>query len=472
MFTWQRLSSIVYRWRRPQPAEPRSQPPSPAEGQTSPRTRKIKRQANPGLDPSLPAFGPLHCIRDDPPPALVLIIKEETWLQVVRRGINGGQDIERAVLNQDNEAVMDVYITAMRRIEAEARNCYDEVMDDRLTPEIFELMMIKDGCFFLHLALQLLGVEFTTDHGVLSTIPKMIKTASWRKALLTVGNQIPTIVIKELMKQAYFQNIVRNHRWEKPRDLFRMALYDLLLSPAAYNWVDLLHGLQCMVLGENPKTRTNIQTNLPDIELGDDDINDIINDGKQFLSATEMDKSGIKFRAGPAGSRGIKFTTGMFWSCLSLPSITVDHNTEIVFQNLVEYEALHEQQSNRKREVTSFLRLMKDMVHTREDIRILERQGIILAVSLVCKENLLGILARLNCGTHTTRELHTVRLLTSNYTRPATWKRIKLFFNVLIFLSIVQTVYAILTYHVDHPRHHSNSTTTNNTATKFVYHNI
>ncbi|KAK4425319.1 hypothetical protein Salat_1725900 [Sesamum alatum] len=177
-----------------------------------------------------------------------------------------------------------IYTSAVRLIEEKAKSCYADGATNSLTGPQFREMMIRDGCFFLQLALYLLcgsqQLGYPADHDVFSkrsNPPRFRDVKDWIQAMFFVGNQIPLVVLKELIKQRYFQKLIKAGKWKQPSELFRRALYELLLLPeleaqnprswraakglwgkvfaSRIQWLqlqqptDLLHGLQLLILG-------------------------------------------------------------------------------------------------------------------------------------------------------------------------------------------------------------------------------
>ncbi|KAL7145043.1 hypothetical protein ABFS83_07G052100 [Erythranthe nasuta] len=348
----------------------------------------------------------------------------------------------------DSFVTKETYFSAMGRVEQDARNSYDDPSVDLMTGSRFRKMMIVDGCFFLHLALLLLGAAdhlgYPVGHGVFGRGRSKGDVKHWIKAMTFVGNQIPIVVLKELMKQTFFQRVVTSQRkWDEPNGIFRRALYEFLIfqapSPKSGRriTIDLLHNLQGLVLGSGPKPDQTDE----DIDLESDITTTVIvnidDDGGQgFLSATHMERVGIRLKKQTrGGTKGIKFTTNIFGASLYLPCFAVDDDTDLVFRSLIDYEKRHvssSSSSNRPLEVMSYLRLMKDLVRSPEDIRLLEKRGIVTTCDLRHKEKLLRILGWKLHGNCITPELDTVRLLTRHYSSPAVWGNLKNFLGIVI----------------------------------------
>ncbi|KAL9161925.1 hypothetical protein ABFS82_07G052900 [Erythranthe guttata] len=460
-------------FRRRDPAKLQSVPRAGSAKKDNPPP-KILQLINTPMPPSpselqaLPRFGPLYSqgTRES-----YWSFKEEAWSIVEQSGGINNNDIYTIMGRAD--------------IEKAARGSYVNDANNLLQSE-FIWMMIKDGCFFLHLALLLLGASdhlgYPSGHLIFGGRQKAKDINDWMKAMLFVGNQIPAIVIKELMKQNFFQQLVRNNqgKWEEPRGIFRLALYQLLGLPPSQggviiynndddffgeNTTDLLHGLQCMVLGSVPKPKINISTSNVDFESGQHGIVPI-EDGQRFPSAVEMEQVSISFKRQTRGrgAKDIQFSENFHGASLRLPVFAVGDDTELVFQSLIDYEKTQKNSSPTNSKiinrwgVSSYVRLMKDLVRGREDVKLLEKQGIITSCDLKHKDNLPGVLGRLTgCEGFITSELDTVRLLTTHYSRPAVWGNLKkslkilitfvISFFVMFVLTFLQTFYTIYEYH-------------------------
>ncbi|KAA8530928.1 hypothetical protein F0562_005613 [Nyssa sinensis] len=358
---------------------------------------------------SLPVFGPFYEGNTSVMPAL----KEAAWQHVLGRSPT-----------REPETIA-AYLSSVRRIENLARNTYSDNSVDLLKRSQFQWMMIKDGCFILQLALFALGgkeqLGHPPDHLIFGEQRNMNKRIrKWTKSLFFVGNQIPLVVLRELMKQSFFQQVLSAGKWERQYpDLFRRALYQMLVLPEQNKQThhrmftttllhglsqklgfetkdyflqqepsDLLHGLQLLVVG-------------PGKEPNEDDYEDtdLEGDGEDFgsgitiRSATELRQAGIHFRrAKGIGLRGIKFTTNMFYAVLTLPTFTVEDDTELVFRYLRNYEIT--QRLGRKREVSPYLQFMSELIRTPDDAELLATRRIIRATRNQC-EMLTGILSRL-----------------------------------------------------------------------------
>nr|DAD33126.1 TPA_asm: hypothetical protein HUJ06_011977 [Nelumbo nucifera] len=46
-----------------------------------------------------------------------------------------------------------------------------------------------------------------------------------------ITNQFPLVVVKEMMKQSFFQDLLKRGKWKRPKDLQRIVVYDTLVEP-------------------------------------------------------------------------------------------------------------------------------------------------------------------------------------------------------------------------------------------------
>ncbi|KAL0388242.1 UNVERIFIED_CONTAM: hypothetical protein Sradi_2706000 [Sesamum radiatum] len=217
-------------------------------------------------------FGPIYARNEDK----YYKYKLEAWEHVQKNS-----DERPAV-------TIGIYTSAVRLIEEEAKSCYaDDGVTKSLTGPQFREMMIEDGCFFLQLALYLL------------------------------------VVLKELIKQSYFQKVIKAGKWKQPSELFRRAFYELLLLPeleaqksnpwraakglwgmvfaSTIQWLwlqqqqptDLLHGLQLLILGPEQKEE---EEEHEDLEAQYETANSSgAIDETTSSSATDLKQSGMHF---------------------------------------------------------------------------------------------------------------------------------------------------------------------------------
>ncbi|KAL2229621.1 UNVERIFIED_CONTAM: hypothetical protein Sindi_1556500 [Sesamum indicum] len=418
-------------------------------------------------------FGPIYARSEDK----YYKYKLESWEHVQKNS-----DERPAV-------TIGIYTSAVRLIEEEAKSCYaDDGVTKSLTGPQFREMMIEDGCFFLQLALYLLGgsqqLRYPADHDIFtkrSNPPRFRDVKNWIEAMFFVGNQIPLVVLKELIKQSYFEKVIKAGKWKQPSEFFRRALYELLLLPeleaqkssasraakgiwgkvfaSRIQWLwlqqqqptDLLHGLQLLILGpELDPTEQKEEEEHEDLEAQYEtaDTSGAI-DETTSSSATDLKQSGMHFWPSEGiGSRGICFTNTMFlchgYPILHLPPILMEDDTELMFQSLRNYE-ISQKLGVRQREVCSYIRFMSELIPTPDDAKLIADKGVIQG-NLKHKHKLPGILRGLASRDNYNQNLRVVKLKISDYSPPI-WKKYWHIISLGLIITVLQTVYTILPYY-------------------------
>ncbi|KAG8369817.1 hypothetical protein BUALT_Bualt14G0053200 [Buddleja alternifolia] len=456
------------------------------------RDERIMDEVITKLEDSLPRFGPLYIVEQDSIDAT----KDKAWQHLLKNSASS---------ELDQSITMEIYSSAIRKVEQEAKEAYAEKVSG--IGSQFLWMMIKDGCFFLQLALLILGsspehLGYPSNDPIFGKKHNKKDVKKWIEAMLFPGNQIPLVVLHKLMNQQFFQNILAKRKWEPPQfDLCKMVLYDFLVFPARKGSnqglcrkerivnsdqpSDLLHGLQKLVLGPGPPGHlsneyeaadddidleaneeeeigrvfpTTIEDNGEGGDTGDrlrvilnaigmNTSNSTIDDRKRiFPCATELKRAGIRIRKlKNGGARSIHFKSYYLLAFLYLPAFPVDDNTEILFRILKSYE-ISQQFGKHRREISSYLRVMSDIIQTPRDVKLLEKNGIIVGNSDDA-EKLPGILNRLSSSCDKIRLTHEFRVLRSqirDYSSPLI--HYKGVINLVVFLTLLQTFFALLAY--------------------------
>ncbi|KAL3506208.1 hypothetical protein ACH5RR_031590 [Cinchona calisaya] len=406
------------------------------------------------LQPSHPRFGPFY--RED---ESEVSGKKAAWDKILEK-------------SPDNKnKTLESYLSAMRRIEKEARDAYggDKILYNyNLTQSEFRWMMIQDGCFFLLLALLILGVSpnqlgYPDKHIIFGKKDNEEDVKRWIESMFFVGNQIPLVVLNELMKQSFLQAIVqRVKNWEIPSDLSKKILYNLLVLPAleyANNQVtitsplpvDLLDALHRLMIGPGDLISMDLvenETTEDDLEAGAEKG---YSKGDISISATELSKKGIHFGiVEEGGCTEIDFKDYFLFPRLYLPTFTVDDDTELLCKSLKYYEISQKHcngEGKMSQVMRSYLQFMNDLICTYEDVKILEKRGIIRANNPYTKEKLPMMLNKLagKDKKTTTHKLHMLRIKLRDY-NIAPWEKFKIVAILLFVFTVIQTFLAALSY--------------------------
>lgn len=361
--------------------------------------------------------------------------KDSAWLHIV--------DKKRGSRND--------YMRSIEEVGKEAMDCYDTSIVDGstgVTDEFVELMA-KDGCFFLQLALHILGAGALLSYPPSNPyLAEQSDSSSYIPAMFFIGNQIPYVVINALMKQSFFREVIRNGKWNHyPKnevDLAKLALYRTVVEPQLSakaaerqpppsNVLEALHNL---LLGSRTKNPISPTRDLQDPEIGIED-----NETK-FPNVGELKKSGIRLRKAKRGVTNIQFSNYFFLTYLHVPPLTIDGLTKDLLTSLVDFEQLV---SESDRGVTAYIRFINELAPTYRDFVILRDKGIIHVKDEKLKSTIvvrmLDNLITPN-KSNFTPNLRLIRRKIEHHKRPP-WGIIG---GIISFFTIVQTVLAIVAY--------------------------
>lgn len=325
-------------------------------------------------------------------------------------------------------------LNTLEEIEEAARTTYADDTLDNLQSVEFQEMMAIDGCFFLLLAFSILGmgssgteVGFPEKHLIFGVGCVTEEMDQWLESMFFIGNQIPVIVLEEIMKLKFFQELKRGKQWKKPLDFVRRALYNFLMVENQPKPVDLIHCLQSVFLG----VKSGSHVTLPIMNL---DAGDAV---EEIPSAMELSKLGIKFKnlEGELGSRGIHYEHSALNDLLYLPVFKVDRYTELIIKCLHKYEMV---QASRgiEPEATSYFKLLSELIRTPQDVEVLYSQGVIQG-----RLEGLPVLLSSFAGMQLSENLRHVRQEIRSHPLHHWWKRI---YPMLKLIAVIATVLAFI----------------------------
>lgn len=425
-------------------------------------------------------FGPLF--GQDEEGSSVREAKEEAWKHVMKN-------------SKPSEAIVtEIYMSCIRNIEKKAKDSYDPdpVIWDKLSNSDFRDMMLKDTCLFLQLSFSLFrAVDNKLDDGELVDFPhlrniiSLSKRHKWVESMLHVGNQIPLVVIREVLKQSYFRQVVDNGKWKEPLfDPVKKSLFRILLSPTEYYWFgkhamhwtqelkeccDVLHGIHLLLVGPeiDPEKDEYEDDDDENDHIGDVEENRVTNtnsggssssddatkknNDKLLKNVIELKQAGIYFGVTKkgAGIKGIRFKSNLIYPKLYLPPLFIGCYTQLLLENQTQYEQTLD---SSLRQVSSYLIFMRDLVRTTQDAKILVSDGIVKGNRKYIQK-LPAILIHL--VPHNDKiidpNLTSVNIeINSFYQPPWVTSYFTILFSFTLFgiiISIAQTIYAVLAYH-------------------------
>nr|DAD32289.1 TPA_asm: hypothetical protein HUJ06_011140 [Nelumbo nucifera] len=395
--------------------------------------------------------------------------EQQAW-KVVRGCWDHLLESSGAKQKTDKVAILKQYKDAVAGVKNQIRSIYaykDEELGGGISSRWDdELMkkMIKQGCFMLQLALFSLGG--LKEHPVFHQAG-LEKISYWVACIFRFKNQIPLVVLRELMKQSFFESAVRSGNWKRPKDIPRTILFDFLLQPMlidprnktsfirklrnfaiANTCVDhahrepptLVHALWLSVTGRIHSGGAGKVNEAEEEDIGE---------WSTVRSATELQKVGINFRSNEGkGTRGIKFEKQMLEAVLYLPLLSIESSTKELLQNLIDYET-NTSLGRHQREVCAYLKLMSELVRTPEDAKVLAQHGVIHGDPKQ-EEQLPAMLTSFwlkDAGNNQNLGL-VRRQICIAYVKPKKWEKLRYLLILTVLLTLVQTIYSVLSFHL------------------------
>ncbi|KAK6914243.1 Protein of unknown function DUF247, plant [Dillenia turbinata] len=261
-------------------------------------------------------------------------------------------------LQKNKEFSLGRLVKAMRMMEGKARRCYKQPVD--LSEDEFIEMMLLDSCFVVELFRKFHSKE-DGDYNDPVFIMESIRS-SIRRDLVLFENQLPFFVL-----QAYFD--MTKIRDEPNVNLTHIALEFIrhvfpnpdcsptFPLPPNYEANHLLGLLYNSWIPSVPEQK---------LKIGRTSIRELID------CSTELQEKGVKFKAANGRSLlDIKFENGV----IEVPPLIVNNYTETIFQNLIAYER-HCPEGNPKY-VSDYIAVMDCLINSTKDVELLCKHGII-----------------------------------------------------------------------------------------------
>lgn len=359
---------------------------------------------------------------------------------------------------------MDFYFSAKDEIlelENEIRNSYEEKID--CEPENLALMLCLDGCFILEILRTLGGDKFLEGHEASNSYEPVFDRNKidftgfdFLNDILKLENQIPLKVLQKLLELEL--NSVDN----VPKKLFNVLIeatsskfypfkYDIrkwsLPQPNEryYHLLDLLHSL--IVYGSERADQID-RNALEKAVIG----------VRRIPPAVELGNSGIKFALCDGGIQKIKFERKS--ATIYLPPINITNHTEVLFHNLIAFEACKASEINY---VTCYLTLMDELIDSEEDVAVLRKSDIVInylgsdsevaelfnglckGVTVSRTDALAKLKGDVDNHYRSKFKVWFTELMKEHFSSP--WRSLALAGAIVaLLLTAVQTIYAILSY--------------------------
>ncbi|GKV16891.1 hypothetical protein SLEP1_g27461 [Rubroshorea leprosula] len=275
----------------------------------------------------------------------------------------------------DREAKLLDLEAAVTEMEEKVRQCYAEQIsfhDDRK----FARILLLDGCFIIALFLKSAKVISRDPDDPIFGMACMLQFLY--HDLILLENQIPWFVLerifdltKESIKQSadielhqlaiqFFGNIFTSGR---PPPEVKDSDTDKIK-----HIIDLLRTYLFLPYLKNTcqKQPSEQQNSSPQKTT----INEERESHKHLPSASRLTEAGVKFKRSNDSIFHIRFCKGV----LEVPSILIHNTTETIFRNLIAYEQCY---YHLEPIVTSYAKLMDNLIDKVDDLHILCKRGII-----------------------------------------------------------------------------------------------
>ncbi|XP_042493093.1 UPF0481 protein At3g47200-like [Macadamia integrifolia] len=309
-------------------------------------------------------------------------------------------------------AALSDYVKAVRGLEERAYQCYPDLkVDER---DNFVLMMVVDGCFILELLYSYSFFEATSNY-------KWVYLVTLD--LILLENQLPMFVLEALYRVFIFggdsshqQAAAVEHTWTQLYGLifscfvpsilsmllgdedasnYRFRAYIQQSKPPKDKPKHLLDFVRRFLIpppstnsfrqpwetkGEKKKCLYLLAACAPQLCLRDHTEEDnsllIMKDiHERVRCATDLKKASVKFEKNKDATSlsDIKFENGV----LKIPAIVIGHGGELILRNLVAYEQYTDDYYS---DITEYADFMDGLIDSREDVELLQKNGIIVTM--------------------------------------------------------------------------------------------
>ncbi|CAB4315134.1 unnamed protein product [Prunus armeniaca] len=305
--------------------------------------------------------------------------------------------------HQQSLQCLEVCTNAIYDLDEKVRGCYSEKIDHIDKNALAEIMLL-DGCFILELFLrydQHLNMKLEDESDPIFNSAWMI--AALRHDLILLENQIPFLILKSLY------DAMKSHLKGTPNSVTSLALKFFEMNqkstkeePDTKNH-HLLHLLHKFYLPNLDSTTTDhqLKRSVTEIRPGHMSISVSmeLTSHIQYVSAinltsgiprpeqaaaTNIKTWGFNFSASNLLRAGIEFEKGLsedhllnitfVKGIIRIPPVDIHLTSDSLFRNLIAFEQCSLRSTHH---ITSYLILMKSLISSTRDIKLLRERGII-----------------------------------------------------------------------------------------------
>ncbi|XP_074588787.1 UPF0481 protein At3g47200-like [Curcuma longa] len=374
----------------------------------------LKRVDRRAYEPSLISLGPYH--RNKP---RVQAMNKLKWKYL------------RFVLDQNLGVALVDYVDRIKKLETRARDAYSEEV--KMSSNSFVEMMLLDGCFVMLTIMEWNTAMEISDESTLWTRAEVLED------IFMLENQLPFFLLESLYEAAF--------------------PLGALVAPFRHQTFKFIR----MHTSTNLEFPSDNETFHHIIHLFLSCIDPTRNYGKDHFwipSATVLNKAGIHFEIKKKAKSFLDIT--FHKGKLQIPKLQIDYNTNSLLRNLIAYE-----QCSMRSEfhVSSYAKLMDYIINTAEDVELLQKDEIIISglgdsqvVATLFNKLPMHVAVQWNDKTYLFKAIKAMLeqsntkyskwriMLNRNYFGNP-WAIISLFGALVLFvLTVIQTIYAIMSY--------------------------
>ncbi|XVF57188.1 hypothetical protein PTKIN_Ptkin06aG0184000 [Pterospermum kingtungense] len=333
-----------------------------------PQLRQVNGTA---FEPQIISIGPYHRGKHQTMEIHKVRYLRNLFERLVKRGATGDK-----ILNSFD-------LDALNMEEERVRSCYEGTLD--MSSAEFVTMMVLDGLFVVELLRKFCDRELREEND--DIFKRNLNLTIIAHDLLLLENQLPFFLLNHFFEKTKLSPS------EKSLDSMAIFFFDMmpglrrrdsqlrrldsqirrLDSQSVQDTEDIKHllGLVHKHCFLSPQESNFSRVPIIICEHFEQWEMDLIM-GLSFIhSATELSEAGIRFKKRDEGNSlfDIKFERGQ----MHIPTLTVDHDTQRIFRNLIAYEQIHQGPSI----VMDYARLMDCLINYADDVALLSDCGII-----------------------------------------------------------------------------------------------
>ncbi|KAF5206431.1 hypothetical protein FRX31_003984 [Thalictrum thalictroides] len=340
------------------------------------RLREVKSNYN-CFDPSIVSIGPYHYGKDE------FRSMEELKYKRAKRLLSISSRCSATF-----EDLYDMVLKVVKENDLRARYA-DDFKDKQFDDEQFAAIMFLDGCFILDFICYWLYEDPKEEEEGTKE-----RDNSIMRDLFLLENQLPFLVLKELMRKIYIGDIRKvldtryEHRmgigeenedeellpaWTTTDDSYQKEAIISFINQqigtdipksdrySSYEERQPIHLLDCLRMRLEGNCRPS---------KSEGEKYQLIRSAKQLKAAGTVFKSSCKHFLAE-----ISFQSGIIFAECSLPPIVVKNSTKSMLLNLAAYEMCPD--ASLYKVVTSYICLMDELINDADDVKVLSSKGIL-----------------------------------------------------------------------------------------------